>query len=143
MLRRFATVLTATATLSAVAAPALACPPPAGGEQSTGGDRLTISYRSDERAAEHSFTLRCNPAGGSHPDVRAACDAVTDATRGLRDPWEPVSADTACTQVYGGPQTARITGVWKGRPVDASFNRANGCEIARWDTLTPALPAAG
>ena len=40
-----------------------------------------------------------------------------------------------CTQIYGGPQTARVTGTLAGRPVDRRFNRENGCRIAEWDRL--------
>jgi hypothetical protein len=41
---------------------------------------------------------------------------------------------------YGGPATARVTGWWAGRPVDATFDRSNGCEIERWDRFVPLLP---
>jgi hypothetical protein len=36
--------------------------------------------------------------------------------------------------------TARVTGTWQGRQVDATFDRSNGCEISRWQTLEPVLP---
>jgi hypothetical protein len=38
----------------------------------------------------------------------------------------------ACTELYGGPATAHVTGTFAGDPVDTSFGRANGCEIDRW-----------
>jgi hypothetical protein len=41
---------------------------------------------------------------------------------------------------YGGPATAHVTGRWAGRPVDAVYDRSNGCEIERWDRLVPLLP---
>jgi hypothetical protein len=44
---------------------------------------------------------------------------------------------------YGGPATARITGTWHGRPVDATYKRTDGCEISRWQGLVPVLPATG
>jgi hypothetical protein len=44
---------------------------------------------------------------------------------------------------YGGPATARVTGRWAGRAVDATYDRSNGCEIARWDRFVPLLPAMG
>lgn len=44
---------------------------------------------------------------------------------------------------YGGPATARITGTWAGRPVDATYDRTNGCAIARWDRMVPLLPEPG
>ena len=48
-----------------------------------------------------------------------------------------------CTQVYGGPETARITGTWRGAAVDSSFSRADGGQIARWNGLVGLLPAGG
>jgi hypothetical protein len=44
-----------------------------------------------------------------------------------------VPANTACTQIYGGPATARVRGRLPGGPVDARFELTNGCEIERWD----------
>ena len=75
-------------------------------------------------------TLTCDPDGGSHPDPAAACAALLEN----EDALEPVSGDVACTEIYGGNQVARITG-----SAQASFSRANGCEIARWDALQPVL----
>ncbi|MCI0386255.1 SSI family serine proteinase inhibitor [Streptomyces sp. CNQ085] len=92
--------------------------------------------------SRRAHTLDCHPAGGSHPDALAACEAVDRAARGPRDPWRPVPADAMCAQIHGGPATARITGVWHGQRVDASFRRTDGCEIARWDALVPALPGS-
>ncbi|MFP8944438.1 SSI family serine proteinase inhibitor [Streptomyces fenghuangensis] len=116
---------------------------------------ITVSTSPDGVAAPHTaprgvrgggaptrrtHTLDCHPAGGSHPDAIAACDAVDRASQGPHDPWRPVPADAMCAQIHGGPATARITGVWRGQRVDASFRRTDGCEIARWDALVPALP---
>lgn len=77
-------------------------------------------------------TLRCRPTGGTHPKRVRACAALLDAGRGV---LAPVPADRMCTQQYGGPERARITGVWRGKPVDARFNRTDGCQIARWNAL--------
>jgi hypothetical protein len=76
-------------------------------------------------------TLRCDPDGGTHSDPNGACDTLLEN----EDALEPVAGDVACTQIYGGDQLATITGAW----VQASFSRANGCEIARWDALRPVL----
>jgi hypothetical protein len=45
----------------------------------------------------------------------------------------PVPPNVACTQIYGGPATARVRGRLAAKPVDARFSRTNGCEIARWE----------
>jgi subtilisin inhibitor-like len=76
-------------------------------------------------------TLRCDPDGGTHSDPNGACDTLLEN----EDALQPVAGDVACTQIYGGDQLATITGAG----VQASFSRANGCEIARWDALRPVL----
>jgi hypothetical protein len=53
--------------------------------------------------------------------------------------FAPVDARTACTELYGGPETARVTGVLDGRRVAADFSRNNGCEIARWERVAKLL----
>lgn len=45
--------------------------------------------------------------------------------------------DEVCTQIYGGPEVAKVTGTLDGEEVDASFTRGNGCEIARFDAVMP------
>ena len=57
--------------------------------------------------------------------------------------FEPVPDDVACTQQFGGPQVAEVTGTLRRTPVDARFSRQNGCEIDRWETVRPLLEAAG
>jgi hypothetical protein len=76
-------------------------------------------------------TLQCDPDGGTHPDPKGACDTL------LRneDALKPVSGTLACTEIYGGPQLATISGPG----VQASFSRQNGCEIARWDALADVI----
>ncbi|HSF26049.1 MAG TPA: SSI family serine proteinase inhibitor [Actinomycetes bacterium] len=85
-------------------------------------------------------TLTCDPTGGDHPDAAAAC-AVLDRLGAAA--FAPVPADQACTEIYGGDQTATVTGVWRGEPVDASYDRSNGCQIARWDAIVDVLQVRG
>lgn len=112
--------------------------PGTGGGGST-GTSLTITVRATADATPQSWTLTCDPAGGTHPDPTSACTALAASD----DPFKPVPKDVACTQIYGGPQTATVTGTYKGQPVNATFNRTNGCEIARWDRLVSVLVVQG
>jgi hypothetical protein len=76
----------------------------------------------------------------TQPPEGAACAAAAD----LRPAdFEPVPDDMACTQQFGGPETATVTGTLRDRDVDARFSRENGCEIARWEKVAPLLEAAG
>jgi nitrous oxide reductase accessory protein NosL len=73
------------------------------------------------------------------PDDSPACRAAAALTA---DDFAPVPGDVACTQIYGGAETARVTGTLRGERVDARFSRTNGCEIARWDEVADLLAAA-
>ena len=57
--------------------------------------------------------------------------------------FEPTPGNVACTQQYGGPETATVKGTLRGEAVSAEFSRVNGCEIARWQDAAPLLGAAG
>ena len=48
-----------------------------------------------------------------------------------------------CTEIYGGPEVARISGTIAGQQVNAVINRANGCGISDWDNLAAILGPAG
>ncbi|HET8758077.1 MAG TPA: hypothetical protein VFM58_18800 [Solirubrobacteraceae bacterium] len=74
------------------------------------------------------------------PEDSEVCRALADI-----DPktFEPVPGNVACTQQYGGPETATVEGTLDGREIDAKFSRVNGCEIERWETVKPLLEAAG
>ncbi|MGI5353439.1 SSI family serine proteinase inhibitor [Streptomyces sp. CA-250714] len=139
----------AAGLLSLVGAPeatAVSRPAAAGGSAATvrPADELRFTVTHTGRAAsDGSYTLRCHPAGGRHAAPSRACAALDRATSGGRDPFKPVPADATCTMIYGGPATARVTGTWHGRKVDARFKRTNGCEVARWNSLVPALPRTG
>ncbi|PRX99609.1 SSI family serine proteinase inhibitor [Allonocardiopsis opalescens] len=107
-----------------------------GGEQPAGELTVEVSPNGENSGASTAWTLTCDPAAGDHPSPQAACDALAAAAP---DVFAPVSGDSMCTMIHGGPQTATITGTWNGTEVDASFNRQNGCEIDRWDRLAPVL----
>jgi hypothetical protein len=100
--------------------------------------RVTV-WPAGQPGAFQSWTLACAPAGGNHPARTASCRTV--ARVGVAG-FRPVPPRTMCTQVYGGPQQALVTGVLDGRRIWARFNLRDGCQIARWKRLAPLLPAA-
>ncbi|GAA2791030.1 SSI family serine proteinase inhibitor [Streptomyces showdoensis] len=105
-------------------------------------DSLTVVVeRSGNAEADGSFRLECGGTpGGTHPAAENACKRLEQIAAAGSDPFAPVPADQLCTQQYGGPATARVTGTWQGRSIDARFSRADGCEISRWENLRPVLP---
>jgi hypothetical protein len=78
-----------------------------------------------------TVTYWADPSTSSAPTVTT----VTAAGSATAATFDPVPADQACTQIYGGPEKATVKGTLNGVPVDGTFTRANGCEIARWDTM--------
>ncbi|MFE7778329.1 SSI family serine proteinase inhibitor [Streptomyces sp. NPDC057445] len=145
MLRRL--VLTATASVATlvVTAPGASAlgPLPLPLLQEESRDRLTVTTsHTGNPKADGTYELTCGPDGGTHPEAEGACDRLDELGKNGRDPFAPVGQDRMCTQQYGGPATARITGTWHGHPVDTSFDRSNGCEIGRWRAMEPVLPTA-
>ena len=90
----------------------------------------------DARLPPKRWTLRCEPAGGTLPFAARACARLFANAAAIR----PVRPGTVCTQIYGGPQEALVSGTLRGRRVWVRFNRRNGCEIARWTRLAPLFP---
>jgi hypothetical protein len=91
---------------------------------------LEISLSPGGDAVTRLWTLRC-PSGGTLPNPAEACRRLAE----LDHPFAPVPKSAACTLIYGGPQTAEVSGTFKGRTVNAHFSRGNGCEIARWNRV--------
>ncbi|MFF2007826.1 SSI family serine proteinase inhibitor [Streptomyces sp. NPDC058195] len=137
--------LVSLAAVASLAAPSLAAPTVAAPTDADGvRTRLTIMVSGSGHAgADGTFRLRCAPVGGGHPAARAACGRLDELADQGVNPFAPVPGDMLCTLQSGGPATARITGIWRGRSIDAAFNRSGGCEISRWNTLRPVLPEAG
>ena len=91
--------------------------------------RITAWPRGPENGNARVWRLRCEPAGGTLPRPAAACRRLARVPR----PFAPVPDGMACTQVFGGPQIARVVGVYRGRRVWVTFRRTDGCEIDRWN----------
>jgi len=103
---------------------------------------LTVDYLDDSaRPSERvRWTLRCEPVGGTLPRRAAACREL--ARLGWRA-FRPVSPTMACTEIYGGPQVAFVSGRLDGRRVWARLSRVDGCQIERWVRVRSLLPAGG
>jgi hypothetical protein len=99
---------------------------------------LHVTVWPDGSDPHRSWTLRCGPAGGTLPHRVSACTKLAR----VRDPFAPVPKGIACTQIYGGPQVAVVTGIFRRRRVHATFTRRDGCETARWNAVRFLFPAA-
>ncbi|WP_367643777.1 hypothetical protein [Arthrobacter sp. PAMC 25486] len=109
---------------------------------------LSITLTESPGAEPHQFRLVADvpdPADAptltesSLPDPAAALAAV--ASHGEKMFFPVPDPTRVCTQQYGGPEIAVVTGWFKGKEVNATFNRTDGCEIARWRTMAPLFGA--
>jgi hypothetical protein len=102
---------------------------------------LTIRLTETPDAAEHVFRLAAaggRPSAASTlPDPEAGLEAVERFGEDIFFP-KP-GPPRLCTQQYGGPQVAVVTGSFHGRTVNARFQRTDGCEIARWKAMAALL----
>ena len=100
---------------------------------------VTFSRRPGARSVAH---LRCRgaraTADGFLRAVGARACAHARAVSGLLtsgpDPHR------ACTEIFGGPERALVTGRIGDRRVRRSFKRTDGCEVADWRRAMPLLP---
>lgn len=111
------------------------------------GIELDISVSDAPGAVPRTFTLvvaGATPAAGTTvPDPAAALAAVEQYGEKMFFPVP--DPNRMCTEQYGGPEVATVTGWFKGRAVNATFKRTDGCEISRWQAMAPLLgaPAGG
>ena len=117
-------------------------PPPAA--SGTSGS-LTVSIAQDASTEAVRYTLECvDGAPGPSttlPNADAACAAL--GRLGTKFFTAKPNKDVICTQQYGGPQTASITGELNGTTIRASFALTDGCQISRWKQASDILGAPG
>jgi Subtilisin inhibitor-like len=106
------------------------------------GTSLRITYWEDSANASSSvtWTLRCDPARGTLARPARACTRLATGGPKLFTPLPP---NAVCTEIYGGPQKARVVGVVDGKRVWSTFTRTDGCQIGRWQRISPWLVPPG
>ena len=102
--------------------------------------RITYWENSAKLSASVSWILRCEPPRGSLARPAVACGKLAAGEAKL---FAPLRKDIVCTEIYGGPQKARIVGTVGDRRIWATFTRTNGCEIERWGRISPWLVPPG
>ncbi len=133
-MRRLAVLVAAVAVTAAATAIAVAV---ASSREASAKTSLTITFWANGTSGKSvRWTLRCQPAGGT---LRMPGRACTKLKAGGTKLFAPVPPRVMCTEIWGGPQVARVTGRLGAARVDARFDRTNGCEIARWNALSPWL----
>jgi len=128
-------ILVAVGAVLSACALALAATP------STTSLRVTFWENGANPDSSVTWTLRCNPPRGSLRRPAAACRRL--AAGGVKL-FAPSPTNAVCTEIYGGPQQARVVGTLAGKRIWAAFARTNGCAIGRWNRVSPwLLPPGG
>jgi hypothetical protein len=120
-----------TAASSGVAAAQAARPPV----------RLTVVFVRGN-GPRHVAHLRCSATRSTADGFLRSAGAARACTRARRAAslLTTPPARRACTQIYGGPERATVTGTIGGRRVARRFSRTNGCQIADWTAAGALLP---
>jgi hypothetical protein len=117
---------------------------PAGRPPVPDGVELVLTVRETPGGQTRRATLRC--AGARARATGYLADRARPACRAARRLAGLLASEPpkhrVCTQVYGGPERARVRGTVEGRAVDRRFGRADGCEIADFERAAPLLRVA-
>lgn len=101
---------------------------------------LKISISFDGKSVDNEYHLQCHGARATEsstlPNANNACELLVKNPELLTS--KP-SAEQTCTEIYGGPVTAKVKGKIGDQPVQSNFDRHNGCAISLWDSLAPLL----
>jgi hypothetical protein len=127
---------------AALAAPAAPSAAPGRAAATPATVRLAISV-SDGRGPVRTAHLRCVGARARADGYlrRLGAARACRRARALADfIVTPPQRGRLCTQVYGGPEHARLSGRIGGTPVARTFTRTHGCGISDYDRLRPLVP---
>jgi len=133
------------AALAVALAAMLAACGGSGSGSSDAATQLTITARTGSASVlvPSEATLECDgtakATGFLAKAATPACAAVRDGA--VATVTKAQAAGQLCSQIYGGPQTAHITGTANGKKVDLRVDRTDGCGVADWQTLEPLLGA--
>ncbi len=103
-------------------------------QQPSAQTQLKIIFRADGEKVTAQHTLDCNGEKATNtstlPDALAACASLEKLTTLVNSSPNPTKV---CTQIYGGPQRAQVSGLLRGQAVNLEFSRSDGCLISQWD----------
>lgn len=98
---------------------------------------LVVTLTARPGAKPVTWTLQCDPTGGTHPDAAAACSALAKA----KNPFAPAPKGMMCPMIVSKPVTAKVVGTWHDININAVFSQSNGCQTSRWDKIGPVFGA--
>lgn len=95
---------------------------------------LNLIVLNGPSAAPKHWTLRCDPAGGTHPHAAAACSALL----ALKNPFALPKTHHMCPMILASDKRVVFTGTYFGAKVNRTIVDG-GCDLARWSKLGQVL----
>jgi hypothetical protein len=91
---------------------------------------LSITVQNGVGTTAQHWTLRCDPASGTHPHPAATCSALLR----IRDLFTPPPTHRMCPMILASAKRATFTGTWFGSKVHRTVVDG-GCDLAVWSKL--------
>jgi len=91
--------------------------------------KVEISYKADESAEPVVWTIDC---ANEDPEQNYACEFLANTDLGV---FGSAAAPGPCTEIYGGPETAQVSGEVRGDNVNITYSRTDGCRIMRFNQV--------
>jgi hypothetical protein len=115
-------------------------------EEPVNGDiSLTVQVTADnQRLREGTLTCGAGAVEGTGfladpAAAQAACDLLTGDPAAVHRLVQGRNPDMMCTQIYGGPEVAKVVGTIGDQRVATTITRTDGCGIAEWSMLVALL----
>jgi hypothetical protein len=136
----------AVAGTAVIAACGSVAAPASGGSSASGGTSspatspaaakvsLNLIVLNGPASTPKHWTLRCDPAGGTHPHAATACRALL----ALKNPFALPKAHRMCPMILASDKRVVFTGTYFGAKVHRTIIDG-GCDLARWSELGQVL----
>lgn len=127
---RYRLIAGAAVCAIAVAGCGSATAPGSGGAAAAPKVSLKVTVTGGPGTAPAHWTLRCDPAGGTHPDPAAACKGLLE----IKKPFAPKPARMICPMIMISSKQVILTGTWFGQKVHRIVIDG-GCDVSLFSQL--------
>ena len=96
---------------------------------------FTVSGSDITPEGPKTYTLTCNPDGGTLPAARQACINLNKIIR----PFVATAPNRVCADVVGGNGSMTIKGIYKGSTIDTTADQRDSCATKRFNRIAVAI----
>jgi Subtilisin inhibitor-like len=95
---------------------------------------LNITIQGAPGTAPRHYTLRCDPAGGTHPHAAATCAALL----AIKNPFGKPKPHQMCPMIMASSKRMIISGDWYGQKIHKTI-QDGGCNLALFTKLNQVM----